>query len=126
MVRVGTRPLRKCLFVTIVMIYSVAFDSQHGHGEPCPYDCKGSVRCCPTGSHIGLPLQFILYHSFILFRRGDPVWSPETLPIYQLKSRASVFTLISDFYSRFACGGFAAKLSFISQALLMNSVYVKV
>ena len=47
--RVGTRPLRKGLFVTIVMIYSVAFDSQHGHGTPCPYGCNTNVSPLAVG-----------------------------------------------------------------------------
>ena len=35
--RVGTRPLRKCLFSSITTVLSVKFDCQCGHGTTCPY-----------------------------------------------------------------------------------------
>ncbi|MGN0491015.1 hypothetical protein, partial [Ruminococcus sp.] len=41
------------------------------------------------------------------------MWSPKTLPVYQLKIRATIFSKQTDFSTPFACGGFAAKLWFI-------------
>ena len=50
--RVGTRPPRKCLLVTIIMIYLVAFDSQYGHATPCPYDCNTNISSISAGDGI--------------------------------------------------------------------------